>query len=53
MPLSARLIFAAVLALSGAAQAQDGPPPEGRNGPGPGYVLHATCPMPTARPTAT
>jgi acetyl esterase/lipase len=44
MPPSARLIFATVLALSGAAQAQDGPPPEGRNGPGPGYVLHADLP---------
>jgi acetyl esterase/lipase len=41
MLLSARLTFAAALALSGAALAQDGPPPEGRNGPGPGYVLHA------------
>jgi acetyl esterase/lipase len=41
MPMPARLLLAVVLSLSGAAQAQEGPPPEGRNGPGPGYVLHA------------
>jgi acetyl esterase/lipase len=41
MLLTTRLTFAAALALSGAALAQEGPPPEGRNGPGPGYVLHA------------
>jgi acetyl esterase/lipase len=41
MPLLARALFVTVLILSGAVQAQDGPPPKVRNGPGPGFVLHA------------
>jgi acetyl esterase/lipase len=41
MSIPARLLLAAFLATSGAASAQEGPPPGGEGGPRPDYVLHA------------
>jgi acetyl esterase/lipase len=41
MSRACRLLVPVLLILSGVAQAQDGPPPEGAGGPRPDYVLHA------------
>jgi len=41
MSLASRLLIPVLLTISAAAQAQDGPPPGGGDGPRPDYVLHA------------